>query len=80
MRHEWVKNDRTGCGKAMETLPGPKTAIKNSKIQKLLENSKIGNFVLSGGGPPIFPGEGSLFFRVGGLGAALLNFSLGILA
>ena len=42
MGHEGVKNDRTGSGKAMETLPGPKTAIKNSKIQKLVENSKIG--------------------------------------
>ena len=68
-----MKNDRTGSGKAMETLPGPKTAIKNSKIPKMLENSKIGIFVFPGGGPPIFPGEGSLFFRVGGLGAALLN-------
>ena len=63
--HRGVKNDRTGSGKAMETLPGPKTAIKNSKIQKMLENSKIGNFVFSrgrasyfpGGGLPIFPGR-----------------------
>ena len=26
--HWGVKIDRTGCAKAMETLPGPKTAIK----------------------------------------------------
>ena len=49
----------------METFPGPKTAIKNSKIQKLVENSKIRIFVFSRG--VAFPGEGSLFFRVGGL-------------
>ena len=42
MGHDGVKNDRTGSGKAMETLPGPKTAIKKSKIQKMVENSKIG--------------------------------------
>ena len=53
-----MKNDRTGSGKAMETLPGPKTAIKNSKIQKMLENSKIGIFVFSRGGPPISRGGG----------------------
>ena len=60
-----MKNDRTGSGKAMETLPGPKTAIKNLKIPKLGENSKIGIFVFSrgrasyfpGGGLPIFPGR-----------------------
>ena len=65
-----MKNDRTGCGKAMETLLGPKTAMKKSKNKHMIENSKIGNFVFSGGEPPIFPGERSLFFRVGGLGAA----------
>ena len=36
--------DRTGSGKPMETLPGPKTAIKNSKIQKMPEKSKNLNF------------------------------------
>ena len=35
-------------------------------------NARSCNFVFSGGRLPIFPGEGSLFFRVGGLGAALL--------
>ena len=69
-----MKYDRTGSGKAMETLLGPKTAIKKSKIPKNVENSKIGNFVFSGGKLPIFPGEGSLFFRVGGLSVALLIY------
>ena len=42
-----MKNDRTGSGKAMEILPGPKTAIKKSKIPKNVENSKIRIFVFS---------------------------------
>ena len=55
----------------METLPGPKTAIKNSKIKKMFENSKIWDFHIFPGRASYFPGEGSLFFWVGGLGAAL---------
>ena len=44
--HWGVKNDRTGCGKAMETLPGPKMAItKIKKSQKTIENQKIPIFV-----------------------------------
>ena len=39
-----ARNDRTGSGKPMETLPGPKTAIKKSKIQKMTENSQNPEF------------------------------------
>ena len=53
------KNDRTGCGKAMETLQGPKMAINIlKKNNKKCENARIQNFL-------IFPMEGSLFFRWG---------------
>ena len=39
-----MKNDRTGCEKPMETLPGSKTAVKNSKIPKKTKNyRKSGN-------------------------------------
>ena len=51
-----MKYDRTGSGKAMEALLGPKTAMKNSKIPKLLEKSKIGIFVFSQGMASYFPG------------------------
>ena len=44
MGHWGLQNDRTGCGKAMETLPGPKTVIKKSKIQKIIEKFKNLNF------------------------------------
>ena len=57
-----MRNDRTGSGKAMETLPGPKTAIKNSKIQKLLENPKIRIFVFSRSRASYFPGGGLPIF------------------
>ena len=39
----------------------------NKKIENL-------NFRIFPGRASYFPGEGSLFFRVGGLGAALLNY------
>ena len=48
-----VKNDRTGSGKAMETLPVPKTAMTNAKIQNL-SKKKNPEF-------DIFPGKGPLF-------------------
>ena len=53
-----VKNDRTGSGKAMETLPGPKTAIKNKQnpsIGRKFENRDFSYFPR--GGLPIFQGE-----------------------
>ena len=76
MEHWGLKNDRTGSGKAMETLLGPKTAIKTSKIKKNYRKlEKSGILYFPGGGPPIFPGEGCLFFWVDGLGAAILNMN-----
>ena len=53
--------DPTRSGKPMGALPDPKTAIQNEKMQKLIENFKNLEF-------PIFPGESSLFFRVGSPG------------
>ena len=45
--------------------------FKNPKNDRKFENREFSYF--PGGGRPIFPGEGSLFFPVCGLGAALLN-------
>ena len=61
-----AKNDRTGSGKAMETLPGSKTAIKKTKIQKMTDKSKIPNF-------RIFPGEARLFSHGNSLASELAS-------